>query len=109
MHIQHRMLRVFRLITMLRQRPARTIRNIAISLGISERSAYRYLDLVEELGFHVQTDSYRRLYIDDNINEALTFTQEEAMLMRDLLQNILIIVVYQTPALQKYTRPFEVW
>jgi len=87
MHNQHKMLRVFRLITMLRQRPARTIRNIALSLDISERSAYRYLDLVKDLGFHVETDSFRRVYISEHsdLPESSVFTGEEAALIRDLV------------------------
>lgn len=87
MHNQHRMLRVFRLITMLRQRPARTIRNIALSLDISERSAYRYLDLLKDLGLKVQTDKFRRVFIEQKseVPDAAVFTPEEATLIRNLV------------------------
>lgn len=88
MHNQHKMLRVFRLISMLRSRPARSLKSIASSLGISERSAYRYIDLLKDLGFHVQTDSYKRLYLDGDESTLVPFTSEEAGFLRELVLTV---------------------
>jgi proteasome accessory factor C len=53
---QNRILRVFKLISLLKSIPAKSIKRIALSLEISERSCYRYMDLLDELGFEVTKD-----------------------------------------------------
>lgn len=84
MHNHNKLLRVFRLITILQSRPARSIRHIAGVLEISERSAYRYIDLLKELGFHVQNDGSKRIFLEDGQN-TVPFTTDEARLLRELV------------------------
>jgi proteasome accessory factor C len=87
MHNHNKLLRVFRLIAILQTRPARTLRHISGALGISERSAYRYVDLLKELGFHVQTDNFKRIFID-SVQNTVPFTSDEARLLRDLVLTV---------------------
>jgi hypothetical protein len=48
---QNRIYRLFQLINFLKARPAKSIRSIEAFLETSERTAYRYLDLLKDLGF----------------------------------------------------------
>ena len=60
---QNRILRVFKLITLLKTFPAKSIKRLAASLEISERSCYRYMDLLAELGFEVRKDDHHKFYL----------------------------------------------
>ena len=83
---QHKILRVLQLISLLKREPSKSIKFIAGILESTDRTVYRYLDLVKELGFDLQRDSYNRFYIlsEDN-NETVEFSNEEASLLRELL------------------------
>jgi predicted DNA-binding transcriptional regulator YafY len=83
---QHKILRVFKLISLLKKAPAKSTRTIAIMLDITERSVYRYLDLMSEIGFDIQKDKNNKYFIsidDDGADEY--FTLEEATLIKELL------------------------
>ena len=81
---QNRILRVFKLITLLKTFPAKTIKRLASSLEISERSCYRYMDLLTELGFEVGKDEYSKFFLKaDQIVEP--FTKEESHLIQEVL------------------------
>ncbi len=92
MHNQHKILRVLRLITFLKTRPAKSIRHIGNLLDSSERTVYRYLDLLGELGFQINKDNGNRVFIDGNNNEnkslESSFTSDELNLIRDLLLTV---------------------
>ena len=83
---QHKILRVLQLISLLKKEPSKSIKFIAGILESTDRTVYRYLDLVKELGFDLQRDSHNRFYIvsEDN-NETVEFSNEEASLLRELL------------------------
>lgn len=83
---QHKILRVLQLISLLKKEPTKSIKFIAGILESTDRTVYRYLDLVKELGFDLQRDSHNRFYIisEDN-NETIEFSNEEASLLRELL------------------------
>jgi proteasome accessory factor C len=83
---QHKILRVLQLISLLKKEPSKSIKFIAGILESTDRTVYRYLDLVKELGFDLQRDSHNRFYIVSNENnETVDFTNEEASLLRELL------------------------
>ena len=83
---QHKILRVLQLISLLKKEPSKSIKFIAGILESTDRTVYRYLDLVKELGFDLQRDSHNRFYIVSNENnETIDFTNEEASLLRELL------------------------
>jgi proteasome accessory factor C len=84
MHNQNRILRVFKLITLLKTFPTKTIKRLASSLEISERSCYRYMDLLTELGFEVGKDDHNKFFLKaDQIVEP--FTKEESHLIQEVL------------------------
>lgn len=84
---QHKILRVFQLINLLKTKPAKSIRQLAKTLDIDNRTIYRYLDLLRELGFHLEKDSFNRYFTaDEEENEEFRFTTEESALMKELLQ-----------------------
>ncbi|MHA8091923.1 helix-turn-helix transcriptional regulator [Aquirufa regiilacus] len=81
---QHRILRVFKLISLLKAFPNKSIKRIAQSLEISERSCYRYLDLLAELGFVVEKDAHNKFFIPaEDFSEPLT--KEEATLIHETI------------------------
>jgi proteasome accessory factor C len=81
---QNRILRVFKLITLLKTFPAKSIKRLASSLEISERSCYRYMDLLDELGFEVIKDENNKFSLKaDQIVDP--FTKEESHLINEVL------------------------
>ena len=81
---QNRILRVFKLITLLKTFPAKSIKRLAASLEISERSCYRYLDLLVELGFQVGKDQHNKYFLPAD-QVADPFTKEESQLIHEVL------------------------
>ncbi len=77
MYNQHRIYRVFQLINYLKARPPKSYRSLANLLDITERSVYRYLNLLKELGFEITKDSYGKFLIEGEDHEGITFTQQE--------------------------------
>ena len=73
---QNRIYRVFRLINLLKSSPSKSIKRLADSMEVSERSLYRYLELLVEVGFVVEKDSSNRYYL--NHDQIESFTKEEA-------------------------------
>jgi predicted DNA-binding transcriptional regulator YafY len=81
---QNRILRVFKLITLLKTFPAKSIKRLSQSLEVSERSCYRYMDLLVELGFEVGKDDHNKFFLKaDQIVEP--FTKEESHLIQEVL------------------------
>lgn len=86
MHNQHKILRVLQLISLLKKEPAKSIRFLSGILESTDRTVYRYLDLVKELGFELQKDQNNKfLIIGNNDFETVSFSNEEASLLRDLV------------------------
>lgn len=81
---QHRILRVFKLITLLKSFPKKSIKRLAESLEISERSTYRYLDLMTELGFEVEKDEHNKYSLNSDMLVE-PFTKEESALIIEVL------------------------
>ena len=83
---QHKILRVLQLISLLQKEPSKSIKFLAGMLESTDRTVYRYLDLVKELGFDLQRDTHNRFFIvSEENNETTDFTNEEASLLRELL------------------------
>lgn len=81
---QYRILRIFKLIALLKTFPAKSIKRLSQSLEISERSCYRYLDLLEELGFEILKDDSNKYHLKaDQIVDP--FTKEESQLINEVL------------------------
>ena len=73
---QNRIYRVFRLINLLKSSPSKSIKRLSESMEVSERSLYRYIELLAEVGFIVEKDSLNRYYL--NHDQIESFTKEEA-------------------------------
>ena len=86
MYNQHKILRVLQLISLLKATPAKSIRHLAEVLESTERTIYRYMDLLEEVGFHISRNSFNQLYIEKGEKESeMSFSAEESNLLRRLL------------------------
>jgi proteasome accessory factor C len=82
---QHKILRVLQFIAFLEQEPSKTVVQLASLLDTTERTVYRYLDLVKECGFEVQRDKINRFYIVNDQNKGVRFTSEESDYLKQLV------------------------
>ena len=83
---QVKILRVLQLIALLKKPPSKAIKTIANIFDNTERTVYRYLDLISELGFDLQKDENNRYYIiGDFENDSNNFTSDEANLLKELI------------------------
>ena len=87
---QQKLLRVFKLIRLLQQRPGRTIPQLAQSLEINKRSVYRYVELLEEVGYLVDSDPVTKRYylFDAETAGQPMFTEEEAEVVRQAVAGL---------------------
>ena len=83
---QHKILRVLQLISLLKKEPSKSIKFLAGIVESTDRTVYRYLDLIKELGFDLQRDSFNRYFIvSDSENLETEFTSEEAHFLKELV------------------------
>ena len=82
---QHKILRVLQLISYLEQSPSKTISHLAELLDSTERTVYRYFDLIRECGFDLQRDEFNRFFIVDERSNGVRFTDEEATFLKELV------------------------
>ena len=83
---QNRIYRLFQLINYLKARPAKTVRSIETFLDTSERTVYRYLDLLKDLGFNIEKDSNNKIFISVSTDiELIPFTPQEADYLKKLI------------------------
>jgi predicted DNA-binding transcriptional regulator YafY len=86
MHNQHKILRVLQLITLLKKAPPKSIRFLAGVIESTDRTVYRYLDLVKELGFELHKDHNNKFQIvGGDEYQQISFSNEEVLLLRDLV------------------------
>jgi proteasome accessory factor C len=84
MHNQHKIFRVLQLIQLLQDQP-KTISQVAESVEATERTVYRYLDLLRELGYQIRKDITGRYFIKHP--DKSYFSTEELNFLLQLLQN----------------------
>jgi len=83
---QHKIYRVLQLITQLQNKPSKSVRFIANMLECTERTTYRYLDLLKQLGFDIQKDEHNKFFIvSDKLSEDF-FTKEEAGYLIEMIK-----------------------
>ena len=89
MYNQHKILRVFQLINLLKSKPSKSIRTLAKTLEIDSRSVYRYFDLLRELGFQLDKDNFNRFCIlNDEMEDGFMFTAEESVWLKELISTL---------------------
>jgi proteasome accessory factor C len=101
---QQKILRVLKLISLLKCNHGRTIRNLAEQLEVTERTIYRYLDLLAAVGIDVETTfTGNRKFIPDfeGTDLDVSFTVEESVLLRDLVLSGTNNEVLRSTILQK--------
>ncbi|MFN3801695.1 helix-turn-helix transcriptional regulator [Belliella pelovolcani] len=87
---QQKILRVFKLITLLRSNIGRPVHKLAETLGTDTRTIYRYFKLLEALGFQVVKE-HSKFKIIDRVEAPLeynygTFSEEEIEFVGSLLK-----------------------
>jgi len=83
---QNRIYRLFQLINYLKAKPAKSVRSIEKFLDTSERTVYRYLDLLNDLGFNIEKDSNNKLFIAVSSSiDHIPFTPQEADYLKKLI------------------------
>ncbi len=84
MHNQNKLLRLLQLISVLQASPAKTMKSISKLIGSTERTVYRYFDLLKAVGFKVEKDSNNKIYIDNGVLDIKqSFTAEEIKLIQE--------------------------
>jgi proteasome accessory factor C len=87
MYNQNKLLRLLQLITVLQTSPAKTMKTIAKLIGSTERTVYRYLDLLKAVGFNVEKDINNKIYIDNgSMDIKQMFTSEEIKLIQESIK-----------------------
>lgn len=83
----NKILRVFQLIGLLRTGPPRTLSSLSSTLGSTDRTVYRYLDLLKELGLSLRKDRKGLYYLDGGTDgqTAPTFSAEEMRFLQELV------------------------
>ena len=83
---QNRIYRLFQLINYLKAKPAKTVRSIETLLDTSERTVYRYLDLLKDLGFKIEKDTNNKIFIAASSDtDLIPFTPQEADYLKKLI------------------------
>ena len=83
---QHKILRVLQLISLLQQKPPKTVRHLAAIIDTTHRTAYRYFDLLRELGFDLQRDKNNKYFIvHSDQTETVQFSTDETAFLQQLI------------------------
>ncbi len=83
---QNRIYRLFQLINYLRAEPPKSMRSIEAFLDTSERTVYRYLDLLKDLGFKIERDINNKIFIAVSSDiDLIPFTPQEADYLKKLI------------------------
>lgn len=91
---QARIEKVLKLILLLAQNHYLTLNDIAEKLSTTERTVYRYIDTIKQVGFVVNRDRNGVFYIDKTstsikkLNELVYFSEEEAYLFNQAIDSI---------------------
>lgn len=82
MHNQNRVFRVFELIRELSEEPYKNPKQLAEQLKVSERTVYRYVDLVQSLGYKVFKDEEGAYSLAKNLHQIPFTTAELKFIVR---------------------------
>ena len=94
MHNQNKLLRLLQLISVLQASPAKTMKSLSKLIGSTERTVYRYLDLLKAVGFKVEKDINNKIFVDNgSLDIKQMFTPEEIK----LIQESIAVVAKKSP------------
>ncbi len=104
---QQKLYRVFRLIQLLSQRPYRTASHLAQLLEVSDKTVYRYLDLLQAVGYVIEKEAGHRYYLRLEIEPRQDFLdKEEAAYLQELLWTSPAGAPYRDRLLHKLNRQY---
>ncbi|MCF8324007.1 MAG: HTH domain-containing protein [Leadbetterella sp.] len=70
----------------MKAKPSKSIRSLAKTLAIDNRTIYRYFDLLREVGFELEKDSFNRYFIPDETSVTpFALSPDESALLKELL------------------------
>lgn len=99
---QHKILRVFQLITALKRKPYKSIEQLATLMDTTSRTIYRYIDLLIELGYTIEKDESKRMFISNSVVHDLeTFSKQETDFLIGIIKNNPNKTEFQDALLQK--------
>ncbi|MFA9290766.1 MAG: HTH domain-containing protein, partial [Solirubrobacteraceae bacterium] len=82
MYNQNRILKVLKAVALLKTQPPKSVKLLANQLETTDRTLYRYLDLIKELGFEIKKDTSNRVFIAGKSDEDYAvFTKEETLFL----------------------------
>lgn len=86
---QQKLLKILKLITLLKSGSGATISFLSKSLDLSERTIYRYIIILEEVGFYIDKNFNNKYFIHQNADDPsdLAFTTEELALIRQTIES----------------------
>jgi proteasome accessory factor C len=85
---QRKILRVLQFISYLEQKPPKAVQHLAELLETTDRTVYRYLDLIRECGFDLQKDKFNRFFLQTDQHAGVRFTSEEAAFLKQLVLTV---------------------
>ena len=83
-----KILRIFNLIGLLKQKTGHSIEDLALDLGRDKRTIYRYLKLLEEVGYDVDSRDGRYFITEAADTLERRFTEQEAQLLNQRLVDV---------------------
>lgn len=85
---QHKIYRVLQLISQLQNKPSKSVRFMSNFLECTERTTYRYIDLLKQLGFDIQKDEHNKFFILSDKDTDDIFTKEEAGYLIEMIKTV---------------------
>ena len=85
---KQKLYRVFNLIRLLNTPPRKNVKQLVASLNSSKSEVYRLLELLEQLGYPVDTDTQHRKFLQFPFDKKRkdTFDSEELFYLQEVLQ-----------------------
>lgn len=86
---QQKIYRVFKLITLLADKPKKTAKQLATSLDISIATVYKYIILLESIGYNIDKDERDAYFLfEETSSNTANFEIEEMALLNQLISSI---------------------
>lgn len=88
MHEQKKILRVFKFIQLLADKHRKNIKELARAIDVSPSTAYKYIHLLQELGYLVDKDEYDNYFIFEPDQRTPFFIEEETQFLQQCLSSL---------------------
>lgn len=85
---QYKIYRVLQLITQLQNKPSKSVRFMANFLECTERTTYRYIDLLKQIGLDIRKDENNKFFIVSEIQSDEHFTNQESTFLIEMINTV---------------------